>query len=499
MIKILLLDDDMTQYVIIQRFLQRVEHQSYDVKWAENSHDAFQMLESDSFDICIVDYNLIETKGSDFIRQAIRQGHSIPFVLLTSSELFDVDIEAMNSGAVDFLNKEKINHHALERSIRYAITRKQSENDFKSVLDTAFDGIIVIDYQGMINKFNPAAEGLFGYAKEEVLGKNVKMLMPEPVKSNHDGYLKNYLETGVKNIISRGREVTALRKDGTEFPVYLSVGEMKDGSSGYVGIIHDITEEKKAYNLIVEQQKQLHQELDNARETQKALLPKSFPKIQNATIAAKYEPATKVGGDFYNVVELQEGKVGILLVDVSGHGVSAALVSFMVSVIFNQLYYLCDTPETLVAQMNESLCNDMPEGMFASLFYGIYDPHERKLTYTSAGHPPAILLRKDALEPVFLDSKGMLVGIFPPAVAEYEEQSQHLAPGDKLVVYTDGTFEAMDEHGAIMGLDQFASHLVELKQRPIKEVLELIFDQCKEFSATDTLNDDITLVGLEIL
>ena len=119
---------------------------------------------------------------------------------------------------------------------------RESEARLRSIVDAAVDGIIVIDARGRIEAFNPGAERLFGYAAAEVIGKNVNMLMPSPYHEEHDGYLRRYLDTGVAKIIGIGREVTALRKDGTTFPVHLSVGELTiGGERKFTGILHDLS------------------------------------------------------------------------------------------------------------------------------------------------------------------------------------------------------------------------------------------------------------------
>jgi PAS domain S-box-containing protein len=115
----------------------------------------------------------------------------------------------------------------------------------QAVFDTAVDGIILIDRDGKIQTFNPACERLFGYQPNEVMGRNVKMLMPPSYADNHDEYVSNYKRTHVPKIIGIGREVLAQRKDGTVFPIYLSVGEAKQGDeSVFVGIINDLTERR---------------------------------------------------------------------------------------------------------------------------------------------------------------------------------------------------------------------------------------------------------------
>src|SRR5689334_3998434 len=119
---------------------------------------------------------------------------------------------------------------------------KPISDALSGLMRTIVDGVITIDAAGLIVDFNPACERLFGYKSDEVVGKNVKMLMPEPYRAEHDGYIENYRTTGKQKIIGIGREVTGLRKDGTTFPMELSVGQITDGGRrSYVGIIRDLT------------------------------------------------------------------------------------------------------------------------------------------------------------------------------------------------------------------------------------------------------------------
>ena len=135
----------------------------------------------------------------------------------------------------------------------------QSESDevrLRAVVDTAVDGVILIDARGSILMFNPACEKLFGYARAEVIGQNVKMLMPPPYREEHDTYLENYHRTRRAKIIGIGREVTGRRKDGTTFPMDLSVGEAKDeNGSVFVGVIHSLSERKRIEAQLAQAQK----------------------------------------------------------------------------------------------------------------------------------------------------------------------------------------------------------------------------------------------------
>jgi PAS domain S-box-containing protein len=146
-------------------------------------------------------------------------------------------------------------HDLTERERVEGILR-ESAAQLRAVVDTAVDGVILIDADGRILKFNPACEKLFRYQADEVIGANVKMLMPEPYRSGHDGYIRNFVTTGEKKIIGIGREVIGRRKDGSTFPMDLSVGEAKqDGSSIFVGVIHDLTDRKRTEAQLIQAQK----------------------------------------------------------------------------------------------------------------------------------------------------------------------------------------------------------------------------------------------------
>jgi two-component system sensor kinase FixL len=144
--------------------------------------------------------------------------------------------------------------HDLSRRVAIEEALRKSEERLRSIVESAVDAIIVIDDRGLIQAFNPSAERLFGYTVSDVIGRNVNMLMPSPDREQHDGYLRRYLTTGEHKIIGIGREVTGLKKDGTRFPVHLSVGEMvSEGKRSFTGILHDLTDRVALENRLAEQ------------------------------------------------------------------------------------------------------------------------------------------------------------------------------------------------------------------------------------------------------
>jgi two-component system sensor kinase FixL len=157
---------------------------------------------------------------------------------------------------------------------------------YRAVVDTAVDGIIVIDRRGAMLSANRAAERIFGYAASEMLGRNVKLLMPEPYHSEHDGYLERHLATGEKRIIGIGREVLGLRKDGTVFPMDLAVGEAHAGTEQiFIGIVRDVSERKAAELALRESELRLRSILDT--------VPDAIVVIDAAGLIQSFSPAAE--------------------------------------------------------------------------------------------------------------------------------------------------------------------------------------------------------------
>lgn len=225
--------------------------------------------------------------------------------------------------------------------IRDITARKQAERQLsdslerlRAVIDTAVDGVILIDTSGSVRTFNKACERMFGYVADEVIGRNVHMLMPEPYRSEHDGYLRHYLDTGERRIIGIGREVRARRKDGSVFPIELSVGEVAQGEDGmFVGIIRDVTARKEAETAMIlyaREQERLNRALKRKSED----LERSNDELRLFASAASHdlkEPLRKIRtfGDFLQTETADQlGEDGRRYVDIMVDG--AARMSRMI-------------------------------------------------------------------------------------------------------------------------------------------------------------------------
>jgi two-component system sensor kinase FixL len=180
----------------------------------------------------------------------------------------------------------------------------QTDAWLRGVIETAVDGILIIDAEGSVRLFNKAAERMFGYAADEVLGRNVKMLMPPPFCDEHDGYLLRYLTSREPRIIGIGRDVQGRRADGSVFPMHLSVGEIRhEGRSLFAGIIHDITRQKKDEQQLREQAERLRSILETVPDA--IIIINERGLIESFSPAAERQfgwPATEVIGRNVNIL-----------------------------------------------------------------------------------------------------------------------------------------------------------------------------------------------------
>lgn len=240
-------------------------------------------------------------------------------------------------------------------------------------------------------------------------------------------------------------------------------------------------------------------ELEQARRAQKALLPAQFPSIPQVRTAVRYQPMQEIGGDLFNIFDLEDKHFGIMIADMTGHGIPAALLSFMVWGIFMNTVKRDVSPQLALRLTNERIYHHLPEAMLASMLYGIYDAAEQTLTFSSAGHPAGIVLRPKSQEVIVLHSEGTLIGVFPGKNSLLGQQTVQLSQGDKLLFYTDAITEVADGEGTMLGMELLLEFLRKHLDTPLDALLDAIYDYGLQYASRENYTDDFTLVGLELI
>jgi serine phosphatase RsbU (regulator of sigma subunit)/anti-sigma regulatory factor (Ser/Thr protein kinase) len=234
------------------------------------------------------------------------------------------------------------------------------------------------------------------------------------------------------------------------------------------------------------------QELEVARLIQQNFLPRKLPDLPGWQIAAYYRPAREVGGDFYDVIPLPDGRVAFVVGDVTDKGVPAALVMSATRSVLRASAQRLIEPGLVLERVNEHLCPDMPEKMFVTCLYGVLDPSSGHLRFANAGHDlPYVKTAEGVVE---LRARGMPLGLMPGM--PYEEKEATLAPGDSVLLHSDGVVEAHDPDRDMFGFPRLKAVMAETPGG--QELIDRVLSDLEAFTGSDTdQEDDITMVTLQ--
>jgi sigma-B regulation protein RsbU (phosphoserine phosphatase) len=236
------------------------------------------------------------------------------------------------------------------------------------------------------------------------------------------------------------------------------------------------------------------EEVEEARAVGAALLPQSIPEVTGLEIATTSQPLRTLGGDYFDVLDLGNGKLGICIADVIGKGVPAALLMSNVQATVRTLATESMPPSGLVARLNQSVHRNTTPGKFVTFCYCVVDRDARQVTYTDAGHCAPILVRASG-EVVRLNAGGAVLGVFPKW--DYEQATVSLEPGDRLVLFTDGVTEAANARDEEFGEERLAQLISALRDRGANELKNRILKSVSTFTAGGA-QDDATLVVVAV-
>ncbi len=250
------------------------------------------------------------------------------------------------------------------------------------------------------------------------------------------------------------------------------------------------------------EKRQMDLDLSLASGIQQMLLPKAAPQIAGLDIDARYAPAQKVSGDFYDLFALPGNRLGVAVADVSGKGIPASLLMAMCRTDLRQIAPRHDSPAQTLAELNRTLGGDL-RGMFITILYAVIDPGRGEVTLARAGHELPLFLRRDPVTGVpsvaYVGSEGMPLGLVPDEIfsAVIADQTESFQPGDGLVLYTDGLTEAPNDEEKEFSNARLADAVRALQARGARELNDGILETVRRFAGSVALLDDLTLVTIK--
>ncbi|MEK6560798.1 MAG: SpoIIE family protein phosphatase [Nitrospirota bacterium] len=257
-------------------------------------------------------------------------------------------------------------------------------------------------------------------------------------------------------------------------------------------------------NTLLSQRNAEHEtNLEVARRFQFNLLPLNAKEINNLTVSSFYQPIDKVGGDLFDIIPLKNGNVGVFISDVFGHGVPAAFLNIMLKMILRSVVEEEDKnkedtyPFKVLEKINKKIQQYINDGNFITALYSIIDVNNKMLYISSAGHPKAIIMRKEGNRVSYIESRGLCLGF--DSEVKYTTNAVRLYPGDRIIYYTDGLTEMKDKHGRQLGSDG----LIEVMKRCSAEVntdalVTRLVREIDRLRSDKEYDDDITILCLEI-
>lgn len=251
-------------------------------------------------------------------------------------------------------------------------------------------------------------------------------------------------------------------------------------------------EEKESYRRELER---TEYEMETARGIQQSFLPESPPIIEGFELAALNLPARQVGGDFYDFIPVSEGKWGIIIADVSGKGVPAALFMALSRTLVRANVADNPTASQAMQKANRLISQEAKMGMFVTLFYAVLDPKKRRLQYVNAGHNPPFVVKKSSGDVILLRASGIAMGVIDDV--SLEEKEIELDSNDIVVFYTDGITEAINSAGEQFGEKRLIETINRNADLPVKDLVGRVKDEVFTFAQDQPQFDDFTLVILK--
>ena len=501
-LRVLTVDDNRTNLQILQVFLKKLGHEALT---AEDGAQAVAQFVKHDPDLILMDIMMPVMDGLEATRQirAIPCERWVPIIFLSALDRDENLVGGLEAGGDDYLSKP-LNFVVLEakmRSMQRTLRMQQQVSDslrrLKAISDNVLEAIITIDSEANIVSCNHAVEDLFGWQPAELLGKNVSALCPEPFRSEHDTYVREYVLGGPPRIIGTLREVPAQRRDGSVFPAELAVSEVRlEQKRMFIGVMRDISERKRAEALLKENAERLqtyHDATEAENQLARSLIERHLMREELNDPLVNYwlTPAQNFSGDVLAACRSKHGRLYVLLADATGHGLTAAISTLPVLTLFYQLAPEDTALGTIVGEINQHLRDSMPIGRFVGLVVACVDTKLRSGEIWVGGMPDAVLLDESGQEISRFCSRELPLGIVDTSQIDVTPAVFNWQCPCQLVLCSDGLLEAEDDTGEQFGEARLIAAMMDAQQGGRRDAVQ---EALTEHLGSTCAKDDISLL-----
>lgn len=386
-------------------------------------------------------------------------------------------------------------------------------------LASAAEGITISDLRLPDNPLVYVNQGfteLTGYRREESIGRNCRYLQGPDTRPEKVAEIREAVAARRPCVV----ELLNYRADGTSFWNRLSLTPLRDADgevTHYIGVQSDVTREREAEDAVRDANRRLEdvnrrmqRDLEAAARIQRSLLPRESPRRDGVRLAWHLDPCDELAGDTLNILPLDEDRLAVYVLDVSGHGVQAALLSVTLHRWLSSdpnrsvLRTLGTDPEDpprilapdLVArQLNAQFPMDTTNTQYFTLVYGILDLRRREFHYVAAGHQPPVHVPA-ARAPYQLESAGTAIGFFPDS--EYETHRVALAPGDRLYLFSDGLPESANPDGEHYEVERMLAAVDAYRSQDLDGSVASMVEEARRWRGNRPPEDDLTVLAIEL-
>ncbi|HEU5395809.1 MAG TPA: SpoIIE family protein phosphatase [Verrucomicrobiae bacterium] len=495
---------------------------------------AVATLKNNSYSAVLFEPPTTNAAGLFQITSLAVQSPKVPVIVIGSTTNEPFAVEAITAGAQDFIAKEEFTVRRLERKILCAIERHlervslvQEKENYYSIFDHLVEGIFRTTPDGHYLLANVALAKIYGYdTPTELMGRITDIARSLYVDPNRrDEFVR--LMQGHDTLTAFESKI--YRKDGTIIWISENCHAIRDEQGKllyYEGTVEDITERKRAEEQIrratgelsrsreeLRTQNEVMQEnLRMAKEIQMTMLPQVYPSFPRDVVheqsafqfTHRYQPAEDVSGDFFNVIALSDTEANVLICDVTGHGIRAALVTAMIRALSEELKTLAHEPGMFLRKLNSDLCSILKttgSPMLTTAFHLIANAETGLVRFANAGHPKPLLVRRsDSTVQPLINSTGHsqpALGLFddPP----YQTTELQLQPGDLLMLFTDGLYEVQGSNEELYSQQRMVLDIKNLIQKPTSQLFDDLLEGVRAFAVSHEFEDDVCIVGMDFV